>query len=103
MSPSGCAALDEKEEDFSFLDDLFLNAILELSDRAHPTAGEEQELSTRSVTSWKGQGLCREYPKQAKRFWLEAWATEGKKGSIWIPSECQCHTPSFRAESLVLL
>lgn len=98
MSPSGCDTLAEKEEDFSFLVDLFLNAISKLSDRAHPTAGEEQEMSTHSVISQKGQGLYGEYLKQAKRPWLEAWATKGKKESIWIPSECH-PPPSFRAES----
>lgn len=64
LSPSGSATLAEKEEDFSFLDELFLNAISELSDRAHLTSGEEQELSTHSVISWKGQGLYGEYLKQ---------------------------------------
>jgi len=57
LSPSGCATLAEKDEDFHFLDDLFLNAISELSDRAHLTPGEEQALSAHSVMSWKGQSL----------------------------------------------
>ena len=119
-TPSGCATLAEKEEDFSFLvslfslswqlntmqplapsphHHLFLNAVSELSDGAHPTSGEEQELSAHSAMSWKGQGLYGEYLKQAERSWFEAWAIKGRK-----ESKCQCHSPpSFGADSLALL
>lgn len=47
-------------------------SILELSNIAHSTSGEEQEVSTHSVISWKGQEYG-EYLKQVKRYWFEAW------------------------------
>lgn len=44
-----------EKDDFRFLDDLLLSATSELPNVAHSTSGEEKEVSTHPVRSWKGR------------------------------------------------